>query len=72
MINLIINEHGLTSTTKRRVALTLTALTRNRIAYGNYRAIFDDPNRRTLRTNWERKNGNRATTCGPVKIRAGN
>ncbi len=46
--------------------------TRNRIAYGNYRAIFDDPNRRTLRTNWERKYGNRATTCGPVKIRAGN
>jgi hypothetical protein len=46
--------------------------TRNRIAYGNYRAIFDDPDRRALRTNWERKYGNRATTCGPVKIRAGN
>ncbi len=72
MIYSIINEHGLTSTTKRRAAFALTALTRNRIAYGNYRAIFDDPNRRTLRTDWERKYGHRATACGPVKIRAGN
>ncbi len=55
-----------------KIFAELDAGTRDRIAYGNYRAIFDDPKRRMLRTDWERKHGLRATACGPVKIRAGN
>ncbi len=66
------SKHATLVALYEKIFTELDTGTRDRIAYGNYRAIFDDPKRRMLRTDWEKKHGLRATTCGPVKIWAGN